>query len=44
MPVDFQTGVGPGEAVAVPIPLDLSKVPWTMRLEGGPAKVCALEP
>ena len=24
-------------------PVDRSKVPWTMRLEGGPAKVCALE-
>jgi len=43
-PVDFQTGVGGGEAVAVPTPADRSKVPWKMTLEGGPAKVCALEP
>jgi len=42
MPVDFQTGIGAGEAVAVPIPRDLSKAPWKMRLEGGAAKVCAL--
>lgn len=43
MPVDFQAGAGPGEAVAVPIPVDHAKVPWTMRLEGGTAKVCRLE-
>lgn len=42
MPVDFQTGIGSGEAAAVPIPRDLSTVPWKMKLEGGPAKVCAL--
>jgi len=39
-PVDFQTGVSPGEAVAVPIPPDLSTVPWKMQLEGGAATVC----
>jgi hypothetical protein len=44
LPVDFQTGVRAGEAVAVPIPADAAKVPWKIRLEGGPAKVCALEP
>jgi hypothetical protein len=43
LPVDFQAGVGPGEAAAVPIPPDLSTVPWKMRLEGGPATVCGLE-
>jgi hypothetical protein len=43
MPVDFQTGVVPHRAAAVPIPADLSQVPWKMRLEGGPAKVCPLE-
>jgi hypothetical protein len=41
-PVDFQAGIGAGEATAVPIPADLSTVPWKMRLEGGPAKVCGL--
>lgn len=42
-PVDFQIGVAPGEAVAVPIPPDLSTVPWKMQLEGGPATVCGLD-
>jgi len=42
LPVDFQTGVGAGEALAVPIPADLSSVPWKMRLEGGTATVCGL--
>jgi hypothetical protein len=42
LPVDFQTGVAPGEAVAVPIPADLSTVPWKMQLEGGAATVCGL--
>ena len=41
-PVDFQIGVAPSEAVAVPIPPDLSTVPWKMRLEGGAATVCGL--
>jgi hypothetical protein len=41
-PVDFQIGVAPGEAVAVPIPPDLSTVPWKMQLEGGAATVCGL--
>ncbi len=41
-PVDFQTGVGAGEALALPIPRDLSTVPWKMQLEGGPATVCGL--
>lgn len=42
-PVDFQTGIGAGEALALPIPTDLSTVPWKLQLEGGPATVCALE-
>jgi len=42
-PVDFETSVGPNGAVALPIPIDLSTVPWKMQLEGGPATVCALE-
>ncbi len=41
-PVDFQAGIGAGEAAAIPIPIDLSTVPWKMRLEGGPATVCGL--
>ena len=41
-PVDFQTGVGPGEALRLPIPADLSTVPWKMQLEGGAATVCGL--
>jgi hypothetical protein len=41
-PVDFQTGVAPGQAVAIPIPPDLSTVPWKLRLEGGPATVCGI--
>jgi hypothetical protein len=43
-PVDFQAGVGPGEATAIPIPADLSTVPWKMQLEGGAATVCGLGP
>lgn len=43
MPVDFEAGVPPRRAAAVPIPVDHSEVPWKMTLEGGPAKVCALE-
>ncbi len=39
-PVDFQTGVPPGEATAIPIPPDLSTVPWKLQLEGGAATVC----
>lgn len=42
-PVDFQTGIGAGKALALPIPTDLSTVPWRLQLEGGPATVCALE-
>ncbi len=42
-PVDFQIGIAPGEAVAVPIPPDLSTVPWKMQLEGGAATVCGPE-
>ena len=42
MPVDFQTGVEPGQAARVAVPADLSTVPWKMRLEGAPAKVCPL--
>jgi hypothetical protein len=42
-PVDFQTGVGAGEALALPIPTDLSTVPWKLQLEGGSATVCPLE-
>lgn len=41
-PVDFQTGVPAGEAVAIPIPPDLSTVPWKLQLEGGAARVCGL--
>jgi hypothetical protein len=41
-PVDFQTGIGPGEALRLPIPTDLSTVPWKMKLEGGAAAVCGL--
>jgi hypothetical protein len=44
MPVAFQTEVSAGEAVAIPIPIDLSTVPWKMQLEGGAATVCGLEP
>ena len=39
-PVDFQTGIGPGEALALPIPRDLSTAPWKLRLEGGDATIC----
>ncbi len=42
-PVDFQASVGPDGAVALPIPVDLSTVPWKMQLEGGPATVCGLD-
>lgn len=42
-PVDFQTGVAPGEAVAIPIPRDLSTVPWKIQVDGAAARVCALE-
>jgi hypothetical protein len=42
-PVDFQASVGPNGAAALPIPVDLSTVPWKMQLEGGPATVCGLE-
>jgi hypothetical protein len=41
-PVDFQTAVGPDEALRLPIPPDLSTVPWKLRLEGAPATVCGL--
>jgi hypothetical protein len=41
-PVDFQASVGPDGAAALPIPVDLSTVPWKMQLEGGPATVCGL--
>jgi hypothetical protein len=43
LPVDFQAGVARHRAVAIPIPPDLSTVPWKMQLEGGPATVCPLE-
>ena len=42
MPVDFQTGVAPHHAAAVPIPRDRSTVPWKMKLEGGAATVCGI--
>jgi hypothetical protein len=42
MPVDFQTEVSAGKAVAIPIPADLSTVPWKMRLGSAPATVCRL--
>ncbi len=42
-PVDFQTGIAAGEAIAVPIPPDLSTVPWKMQLEGSGATVCGLD-
>lgn len=41
-PVDFQTAVGADEALRLPIPPDLSTVPWKMRLEGAPATICGL--
>lgn len=41
-PVDFQAGVGAGEATAIPIPADLSTVPWKLQLEGGAATICGL--
>jgi hypothetical protein len=40
VPVDFQTGVSPGEAAVIAIPTDLSDVPWELQLEGGTARVC----
>ncbi len=43
LPVDFQAGVGNGEAMRLAIPRDLATVPWKLQLEGGPATVCALE-
>jgi hypothetical protein len=43
LPVDFQAGVGAGEATRLAIPRDLSSVPWKLQLEGGPATVCGLE-
>jgi hypothetical protein len=44
LPVDFQLGVGAGEATRLAIPRDLApEVPWMLQLEGGPATVCALE-
>lgn len=43
LPVDFQAEVGSGEATRLAIPRDLSSVPWKLQLEGGPARVCALE-
>jgi hypothetical protein len=43
LPVDFQAGVGSGEATRLAIPRDLATVPWKLQLEGGPATVCALE-
>jgi hypothetical protein len=39
-PVDFQTGVAPGSAVAIRIPVDAAPTPWKLKLEGGAAKVC----
>ncbi len=42
LPIDFQAGVGAGEATRLAIPRDLSTVPWKLQLEGGPATVCAL--
>ena len=42
LPVDFQTGINPGEATRLAIPPDQSDVPWKLTLEGGPATVCAL--
>jgi hypothetical protein len=43
VPVDFQTGVAPGKAVAIPVPTDLSAVPWKLQLEGGAVTVCRFE-
>ena len=43
LPVDFETEVPAGQAVAIPIPRDQSRVPWKLQLEGGAAKVCGLE-
>jgi hypothetical protein len=42
-PVDFQTSVAAGQVIALPIPADLSTVPWKLRLEGGAATVCGLQ-
>lgn len=41
-PVDFETGIAAGEAIAIPIPSDLSTVPWKLQLEGAAATVCEL--
>jgi hypothetical protein len=41
-PVDFQKRVAAGEAIAVPIPVDLSSAPWKMQLEGGAATICGV--
>ncbi|MET0306793.1 MAG: hypothetical protein ABW196_11305 [Solirubrobacterales bacterium] len=41
-PIDFQTGVAPGEAVAIAIPRDVSTVPWKIQVDGGAARVCRL--
>lgn len=41
-PVDFEAGVAVGRATALPIPPDLSSVPWKLQLEGGEAAVCGL--
>lgn len=41
-PVDFQTAIGPDEALRLPIPTDLSTAPWKMQLEGGAATICGL--
>ena len=43
LPVDFQSGINPGEATRLAIPPDQSDVPWKLTLEGGPATVCALD-
>jgi hypothetical protein len=43
LPVDFQAGIGSGEATRLAIPRDLSTAPWKLQLDGGPATVCALE-
>ena len=42
--VDFGEGPGVGEAVEIATPLDASKVPWKIQLEGGAATVCGLQP
>jgi hypothetical protein len=42
--VDFGEGPAAGTAIEIVTPLDASKVPWKMRLEGGAATVCGLLP